>query len=130
MYYYKNIGKLVEHVRFKACKTNLSGKHKFKGYIPILVMSPIWEQAFVENIVGEGDNKQLILPPTRLHDFVTTISNEVNKQNANQEYPVLLVSPLLRPYVRSITERFKPSLVIMSQNEVHPKARIKTVGQI
>lgn len=126
----KNIGKLVEHVRARLAKQICQANTNSKGYIPILVMSPIWEQAFVENIVGEGDNKQLILPPTRLHDFVTTISNEVNKQNANQEYPVLLVSPLLRPYVRSITERFKPSLVIMSQNEVHPKARIKTVGQI
>jgi flagellar biosynthesis protein FlhA len=126
----KNISKLVEHVRARLAKQICQANTNLKGYIPILVMSPIWEQRFVENIVGEGDNKQLIMPPTKLHEFVMAISNEIDKQNISGEYPVLLVSQFLRPYVRSIVERFKPSLVIMSQNEIHPKARIKTVGQI
>jgi flagellar biosynthesis protein FlhA len=46
------------------------------------------------------------------------------------ETPVLLTSPLARPYVRSIIERFRPTTAVMSQNEIHPKARIRTVGQI
>ena len=73
-------------------------------------MSPTLEQTFVENIVGEGDNKQLIMPPSRLHEFITGIGNEVDKHNTSGEYPVLLVSPLLRPYIRSIIERFKPQV--------------------
>jgi flagellar biosynthesis protein FlhA len=32
--------------------------------------------------------------------------------------------------VRSIVERFRPVTVIMSQNEIHPKAKIRTLGQI
>jgi flagellar biosynthesis protein FlhA len=46
------------------------------------------------------------------------------------ETPVLLTSPTVRPYVRSIIDRFRPMTVVMSQNEIHPKAKIKTVGQI
>jgi flagellar biosynthesis protein FlhA len=46
------------------------------------------------------------------------------------ENPVLLCSPGIRAYVRSIIERFRPATFVMSQNEVHPKARIKTLGQI
>jgi flagellar biosynthesis protein FlhA len=46
------------------------------------------------------------------------------------ETPVLLTSPRIRPYVRSIVERFRPSTTVMSQNEIHPKAKIKTLGQI
>ena len=46
------------------------------------------------------------------------------------ETPVLLTSPLVRPYVRSIIERFRPATTVMSQNEVFSKARIKTVGQV
>ena len=46
------------------------------------------------------------------------------------ETPVLLTSPRVRPYVRSIIERFRPATMVMSQNEIHPKARIKTLGQI
>jgi flagellar biosynthesis protein FlhA len=46
------------------------------------------------------------------------------------DIPVLLTSPAIRPYVRSIIERFRASTPVMSQNEVHPRAKIKTVGQI
>jgi flagellar biosynthesis protein FlhA len=126
----KNISKLVEHVRMRLAKQICQANTSTKGYIPIVVLSPMWEQTFIENIVGEGDNKQLIMPPSKLHDFVISVSNEFDKQNANNEYPVLLTSPMLRPYARSIIERFKPNIVVMSQNEVHPKAKIKTVGQI
>ena len=126
----KNISKLVEHVRVRLAKQICQSNMSAKGFIPIVVLSHLWEQIFIENIVGEGDNRQLIMPPSRLHDFVVSVGGEFDRQNANGEYPVLLTSPTLRPYVRSIIERFKPNLAIMSQNEIHPKAKIKTVGQI
>ena len=43
---------------------------------------------------------------------------------------VLLTGPAIRPYVRSIVERFRGQTVVMSQNEIHPRARLRTVGQI
>jgi len=46
------------------------------------------------------------------------------------ENPVMLTSPGVRPYVRSIIERFRGQTTVMSQSEIHPKARLKTVGQI
>ena len=46
------------------------------------------------------------------------------------ETPVLLTGPATRPFVRSIVERFRPSTVVMSQNEIHPRMKIKTLGQI
>ena len=56
--------------------------------------------------------------------------NAFERQALMGETPVLLTSPGIRPYVRSIIERFRPMTVVMSQNEVHPKARLKTVGQV
>ena len=46
------------------------------------------------------------------------------------ENAVLLTGPMIRPYVRSIIERFRGQTVVMSQNEVHPKARLRTLGQV
>jgi flagellar biosynthesis protein FlhA len=43
---------------------------------------------------------------------------------------VLLTSPFARPYVRSIVERFRAQTVVMSQNEIHPLAKLRTLGQI
>jgi flagellar biosynthesis protein FlhA len=46
------------------------------------------------------------------------------------EMPVLLTSPGIRSHVRAIVERFRPHTVIMSQAEVHPRVKLKTVGSI
>jgi len=32
--------------------------------------------------------------------------------------------------VRSIVERFRPQTTVLSQNEIHPRVRLKTVGSI
>lgn len=49
---------------------------------------------------------------------------------AQGESPVLLTSPHIRPYVRQIVERFRAQTPILSQNEVHPRAKLKTVAYV
>ena len=44
--------------------------------------------------------------------------------------PVLLTSSAVRPYVRSLVERFRPQTIVMSQNEIHPKARLRSAGAV
>jgi len=46
------------------------------------------------------------------------------------ENPVLVTSGSIRPFVRSLVERFRAQTTVMSQSEIHPRARLKTVGSI
>ena len=46
------------------------------------------------------------------------------------EAPVLVTSASIRPFVRGIVERFRAQTPVMSQSEIHPRARLKTVGSI
>jgi len=41
--------------------------------------------------------------------------------------PVLLASPFVRIYLRRLTERFLPDLVVLSHNEVVSTVQIKTL---
>ncbi|MEE9258271.1 MAG: flagellar biosynthesis protein FlhA [Nitrospinaceae bacterium] len=41
--------------------------------------------------------------------------------------PILLVSPMIRLYLRRFTERFIPDLVILSHSEILPSVQIKTL---
>jgi flagellar biosynthesis protein FlhA len=100
------------------------------GLVPLITLSPEWEQAFAESLVGQGEEKQLAMAPTKLQDFINSIRLIYDKQAEKGESPVMLTSPLVRPYVRSIIERFRPATVVMSQNEIHPQAKIRTLGQI
>ena len=70
------------------------------------------------------------MAPSKLQDFISAVRKAYEEYAKQGESPVLLTSATIRPYVRSIIERFRSAIVVMSQNEVHPKAKIKTMGSV
>lgn len=125
-----SVTQLVEHVRARLAR-QLCWQHKGDdGALPIITLSPEWEQAFAESLVGQGEDKQLAMAPSRLQDFIRQVRDVFERAAMGGEAAVLLTGPMIRPYVRSIIERFRGQTVVMSQNEVHPKARLKTIGQV
>ncbi len=126
----QSITLLVEQVRGRLAR-QLSFAHRGDdGALPIVTMSTEWENAFAESLVGLGDDKQLAMAPSRLQDFIKGVREAFERAALAGDSPVLLTSPGIRPYVRSIIERFRGQTPVMSQNEVHPRARLKTVGTI
>ena len=126
----RNVNGITEHVRARLARQISNAQINQQGFIPMLTLSPQWEQAFAESIGGEGEDRQLAMAPTKLQEFIRVVRSGFEQHAMTGETPVLLTSPGIRPYVRSIVERFRPTTVVMSQNEVHPKVQIKTLGQI
>ncbi|MCC3306557.1 flagellar biosynthesis protein FlhA [Sneathiella sp. HT1-7] len=128
--YSQNINIITEHVRARLARQISAVNTAEDGYIPLITLTPQWEQNFANAIVGQGDDRQLSMAPSQLQEFIARV-REVFETLASQGHnPVMLTSPAIRPYVRSIVERFRPSTVVMSQNEIHPKARLKTLAQV
>jgi len=125
-----SVTQLVEHVRSRLGRQICWQNRAEDGALPIVTLSPDWEHAFSDALVGPGEDKQLSLAPSRLQEFIRGVRDAFERAAAQGETPVLLTSPQIRPYVRSIVERFRGQTVVMSQNEVHPKARLKTVGAV
>jgi flagellar biosynthesis protein FlhA len=121
---------LVEHVRGRLARQLCWQNRGEDGALPIVTMTPEWEQAFNDALIGNGDEKQLALPPSKLQAFIRAVRDTFERAAQNGESGVLLTSPQIRPYVRSIVERFRGQTVVMSQNEIHPRAKLKTIGQV
>jgi flagellar biosynthesis protein FlhA len=128
--YTKNIALMTEHVRARLARQICDQNSNMQGMLPLVTLSPEWEQAFAETIVGDGEERQLAMPPSQLQDFISSVRSGYEKLAKTGEAPVLLTSPGIRPFVRSVIERFRPQTIVMSQNEIHAKAKIKTLGQI
>ncbi len=126
----RNVMMITEHVRARLARQISDMNANDQGIVPLVTLTPEWEQAFAESLVGQGDERQLSMAPSRLQEFIASLRKTFERQAMMGETPALMTSPAIRPYVRSIVERFRPSTVVISQNEIHPKARIKTVGQI
>ncbi|MEN3381270.1 MAG: flagellar biosynthesis protein FlhA [Hyphomicrobiales bacterium] len=126
----RNPSYLVEHVRARLARQLCAQHTSHNGYLPIIALSAKWEQAFAESIVGDGESKNLAMAPSKLSEFITLIRDRFEDAAREGEAPVLVTSPSVRPFARSIVERFRTQTTVMSQSEIHPRARLKTVGGI
>ncbi|WP_339830687.1 flagellar biosynthesis protein FlhA [uncultured Parvibaculum sp.] len=121
---------ITEHVRARLARQICAAHMDADNAVPLVTLSPRWEQAFAEALIGQGEEKQLAMQPSMLQEFISAMRDRFEEAARAGEVPVLLTSPGIRPYVRSIIERFRPQTFVMSQNEIHPRIRLRTVGTV
>jgi flagellar biosynthesis protein FlhA len=125
-----SITHITEHARGRLARQICDQNTGKSGALHLVTLSPEWEQSFAESLAGNGEDRQLAMAPSRLQQFIQAVRTTYEDMAMKGETPVMLTSPQIRPYVRSIIERFRPQTVIMSQNEIHPRAKIRTLAQI
>jgi flagellar biosynthesis protein FlhA len=121
---------LAEHVRTRLSRQICAQHTASGGYLPLIALSAAWEQSFAESMVGQGDDRQLAMQPSKLSEFISLVREKFEAAAREGEAPVLVTSAGIRPFVRGIIERFRAQTPVLSQGEIHPRARLKTVGSI
>jgi flagellar biosynthesis protein FlhA len=126
----RNPSMLAEHVRARLARQLCAQHTSPAGYLPIIALTAKWEQTFAESIVGQGDDRSLAMQPSKLTEFINLVREKFEQAAREGEAPVLVTSPAVRPFVRGIVERFRAQTSVLSQSEIHPRARLKTVGSV
>ena len=121
---------LAEHVRARLARQICAQHSGGSGYLPLIALTARWEQAFAESIVGQGDERTLAMQPSKLTEFITLVRERFEEAGRAGEAPVLVTSAGIRPFVRGVVERFRAQTPVLSQAEIHPRAKLRTVGSI
>ncbi|MEN5081402.1 flagellar biosynthesis protein FlhA [Bosea sp. TWI1241] len=121
---------IAEHVRARLARQICAQFSNMQGQLPIITLSPAWESVFAESIVGQGEERHLAMQPSRLQDFVHVVRDKFEEAARMGEMPALVTSGMARPFVRQIVERFRRETPVLSQAEIHPRARLRTVGSV
>ncbi|MEM7070719.1 MAG: flagellar biosynthesis protein FlhA [Pseudomonadota bacterium] len=121
---------ISEHVRVRLARQICEANYNAEGFLELVPLSGGWEQAFSNALTGQGEEKQLSMAPSQTQDFINAIRDTFTPIENEGRQVVLMTSAYLRPYVRSILERFKPEIVVLAQSEIHSKARIRTVAVV
>jgi flagellar biosynthesis protein FlhA len=125
-----NITMITEHVRARLARQISFAHINADGVLPIISLSPHWEKVFAESLVGQGEDRQLAMAPSALQEFVNAVRARFEEAALAGELPVLITSPIVRPFVRSLIERVRPQTAVVSQNEIHSQVRLRTIGHI
>ena len=126
----KNIRTVIEHARSKLSKQICQSLKDAQGYVPVINLNGDWERELTSSISKANGEESFLMSPLRVQEFVLAARKEIQKFSSADEWPALLVSPQARPYVRSILERVSPMTQVISHNEIHRKATLRTVGTV
>ncbi|MHA1525085.1 MAG: flagellar biosynthesis protein FlhA, partial [Alphaproteobacteria bacterium] len=78
---------ITEHVRSRLGRQISAQNRSENGYVPLVALSPKWEQAFAESLVGEAEPRQLAMAPTQIHEFVAAVNTAFEEAAMNGEIP-------------------------------------------
>lgn len=126
----RNPAGIAEHVRTRLARQICAQHTTPAGYLPLIALSAKWEQAFADSIVGQGEERSLAMQPSKLSEFIALVRERFEDAAREGENPVLVTSAGIRPFVRGIVERFRAQTTVMSQAEIHPRTRLKTIASI
>lgn len=125
----QNIMLVTEHVRGRLAR-QICAANSRNGVMPVVTLSPEWDAEFSESLIGQGEERHLAMAPSRLQAFIAAVRDTYDRLATDGEIPAMLTNPVIRPFVRSIIERVRPATVVVSQNEIHARTRIRNLGAI
>ena len=129
----RNLTLLTEHVRGRIGR-QLTAQHVgADGVLPIIALSPAWEREFSDAIISgdkDGTERQLAMAPDKIQSFLRNTSDTFTRQFNSGISPILLTSPIARPFARLLIERSLPTVSVLSQTEISPKAKLRTVATV
>jgi len=126
----KNIDILTEYVRQGLARSISKQYQNEKGEIWVITLDPKLEQEISQAIEHKERNSYIHLEPSTIQRIIDKLTPLVKKATSLQKEPVVLCSPAIRIFFKRVVERFIPSLVVLSYNEIVPEVKIKTIGVI
>jgi flagellar biosynthesis protein FlhA len=125
----KNIGLLTEYCRQALGRTICKPHQNENGELPLFTMNPEIERCIADAVVHTDQGSYLALEPQHAKDIMGRFRRAVETASSSGS-PVVLCSPNVRMYVRQLLERYLPSVVILSHNEIPPNVRVVSVGMV
>ena len=120
---------LTEYVR-QALMRTISTPYIMGKTISVLALDPNIDGMISGSIQHTEHGSYLALDPDKSQKILMTLNKEVNNVGKQGMVPILLTSPISRAYVKRLSERYMPDLVVLSHNEIPPEVTIKNLGLV
>ena len=121
---------MTNHVRERLSNQICKSLSDEQGFVSVIALSGEWEKEFAEAMRVNGEERNFVVSPARMQEFVVQARKQIQEFAKKDEWPAIMVSSEARSFVRSLLERVSPSTQVISHGEIHRKATLKTVARI
>lgn len=123
-----DVDMLTEYAR-QALGRSISQKF-FIGTSNVITIDPKVEQMIMDSIQKTEFGSYLALDPAVSNTIINNLSKNVQRLVQLGSQPIVLASPIVRLYVKRLTENVIPGLVVLSYNEIDSSMEIQSVGTV
>jgi len=114
---------LTEHVR-RSLSRYITKQHVASdGGVHVMTLDPRFERALAQAMEAGG-----AINPDVVTKLMKAIEKAVSRESLHSLQPIILCSAQARRFLKKITERFLPSMVVLSNAELSPSVRLYTTG--
>jgi len=126
----KDANLLTEHVRTALGRSITRKLIGVDGDIKLLTLDKSIEETVAGGIIQTDQGQQLSVDPVFVRGFIAAL-NEKAMQLANEaNHTVLLCSPLIRMHLKNLIDRFIPSVIVLSHNEISSDVNVKAFDTV
>ncbi len=126
----KNPILLTEHVRQALGRTitkKLVGEDR---KLSVITLDQRIEDLISQSIRHTDQDSYLSIEPEAAQKILMTLNEKLEGFTELNLQPVVLCSPVVRPYFKQLTERFVSNLIVLSHNEISSDILIESIGVI
>ena len=126
----KNVDILTEYVRQRLARSITKQYETPERGIALVTFDAEIEELVSNAIQHTEHESYLSLEPAIAQKVIAQLNKAMEKFTSVNYQPIILCSPGIRPHVRKLTERFLPTLVVLSHNEIDKRVKLKSLGVI
>ncbi len=120
---------LTEQVRQSMARA-ISGRHAQNDeLLELMTLERQLEETIEQSVHRTSEGSYLALDPGTAQALLESLADAMQTLDGGMT-PVLLCPPSIRPHVKRLTERYLPTLVCLSHNEIAPHLRVQSVGMV
>lgn len=100
------------------------------GQLKLVTLDRRIEQIIADGIIKTEFGQKLSLDPEFVKSLMRHLGQHVGEFTQKSEQPVVLCSPEIRFHLKTLVDRFIPSVVVLSHNEIMPNVHVRTFGTV
>jgi len=121
---------LTEYVR-QALAAQITKQYANEhSVIKVITISGDVEKTIADHIQQTEHGQYLALDPSLQQKIIKSIHEQVEKLTLEEEIAIIICSPAIRMHLKQLLERFLPSVVVLSYNELEPSVQVESIGVV
>lgn len=127
----KDPAMLTENVRTRLGRSITSRLLNEDGELPLVTFTKDVEEQLINAVQpGEKGTTQFLADPILIKRLVPATNRKMDDLGQQGVHAAILVTPMIRHHVKRMLDRFLPNVSVVSHNEIHPKLKVRSFGNI